>query len=116
MPGFHVVCEEAWDTSKPKDQVKAHSCQSEPPRLPIENPSGSSDIRKMPMKNMKTEIDIEQIVERVEASGLLCIVIKEISHGLQLRFSNGAIVNAYSTGKLMVQGTDRERVKQLLGL
>lgn len=60
-------------------------------------------------------LTVEQIKELMATAGFQPVEEKEIAHGTQLRFSNGAMVSLYSSGKLNIQGKDQELVKGILG-
>ncbi len=61
-------------------------------------------------------IVIDHVLNRLHGAGMLCTVQKPISHGIQLRLSNGGVVNIYTNGKIFVQGTQIEDVRRVLGL
>jgi predicted nucleotide-binding protein len=60
---------------------------------------------------MKTD----QVIAALEKEGIQLVEQKVIQCGAQLRFSNGALVNVFDSGKFSVQGKEQERVNQILG-
>ncbi len=46
----------------------------------------------------------------------LIISVREIDYGLQIKTSDGYIINVYSTGKMILQGKENPTLKQLLNL
>lgn len=61
-------------------------------------------------------MNLEQVKEILVANGYVVDEVKTIGYGQQVKFSNGALVNLYDSGKIVVGGKDQERVKDLLGL
>ncbi|WP_305046303.1 TIR domain-containing protein [Geoalkalibacter sp.] len=59
---------------------------------------------------------LEQVQEILTGNGYMVDEIKAIGYGQQIKFTNGASVNVYDSGKVVVGGKDQERVKTLLGL
>ncbi len=59
---------------------------------------------------------IENIVEKIQSAGLLCTVQKTIPYGIQLRLANGAVVNVYNSGRILVQGRATDEVRRALGI
>lgn len=59
---------------------------------------------------------IDKVREILTANGFVMDDEREINYGRQLRFSNGAIVNVFESGKITPQGKDQQLVKELLGL
>lgn len=59
---------------------------------------------------MKTD----QVIAALGSEGIQLVEQKTIQHGAQLRFSNGALVGVFDSGKLNVQGKEQERVNQIL--
>jgi predicted nucleotide-binding protein len=58
----------------------------------------------------------EGILQKLNGAGFVCTVENPIPHGIQLRLGNGAVVNIYESGKLLVQGKCTSEVKQILGV
>ena len=48
---------------------------------------------------------VENIVAALVAEDFYIVTKKEIPYGLQIKLGCGAVVNVYSSGKVMVQGT-----------
>lgn len=61
-------------------------------------------------------MDRKQVLEILTANGFMPDGEKQIPHGVQLRFTNGSVVNCFHTGKVTPQGRETELVKSLLGL
>ena len=47
---------------------------------------------------------------------MLCTAQNNLPHGVQLRLANGAVVNIYKSGKVLVHGDKVDEVRRLLGL
>lgn len=58
----------------------------------------------------------EQVKEILGANGFIVDEEKAIQYGVQLKFTNGSVVNVFDKGTVTPQGRDVELVKQLLGL
>ena len=61
-------------------------------------------------------IVIDHVLKRLLDAGMLCTAQKILPHCIQLRLASGAIVNVYSTGKILVQGKEVDEVRRVLGL
>ena len=58
----------------------------------------------------------DQVLAALTAKGFVPDGEKQIQYGVQLRFTNGALVSVFDSGAITPQGKDLELVKQLLGL
>lgn len=58
----------------------------------------------------------EQVKDILGTNGFVLDEEKEIPYGVQLKFTNGSIVNVFDKGTVTPQGKDVDLVKQLLGL
>jgi predicted nucleotide-binding protein len=65
-------------------------------------------------RNAKHVIQTEAISRKLEERGFICTAVRQLAHGVQLRFSTGAIVNVYTTGKITVQGKNTAAIEQAL--
>lgn len=59
---------------------------------------------------------LEQVKDVLSINGFVLDEEKEIPYGVQLKFTNGSIVNVFDKGTVTPQGKDVDLVKQLLGL
>ncbi len=58
----------------------------------------------------------DQVLDALTAEGFVPDGEKSIQYGVQLRFTNGSLVNVFDSGNITPQGKDVELVKRLLGL
>lgn len=58
----------------------------------------------------------DQVKDILGTNGFVLDEEKEIQYGVQLKFTNGSIVNVFDKGTVTPQGKDVDLVKQLLGL
>lgn len=58
----------------------------------------------------------DQVIEILTANGFMLQSEAAIPYGSQVRFTNGALVSVFDSGKILPQGKEVELVKQLLGL
>jgi len=58
----------------------------------------------------------DQVKEILGANGFMLDEEKAIQYGVQLKFTNGSVVNVFDKGTVTPQGKDVDLVKQLLGL
>lgn len=58
----------------------------------------------------------DQVKDILGANGFVLDEEKTIPYGVQLKFTNGSVVNIFDKGTVTPQGKDTEIVKQLLGL
>lgn len=58
----------------------------------------------------------DQVKDILDTNGFVLDEEKEIQYGVQLKFTNGSIVNVFDKGTVTPQGKDPDLVKQLLGL
>lgn len=58
----------------------------------------------------------DQVKDILSTNGFVLDEEKEIQYGVQLKFTNGSIVNVFDNGTVTPQGKDADLVKQLLGL
>lgn len=61
-------------------------------------------------------MNADQVKELLYAEGIGFEEEKAIAHGIQLKFSNGTLVNVFDSGSVSVQGKEQERVKGILGI
>jgi len=61
-------------------------------------------------------MEVDRVRDLLVGAGYVVEAERGIDYGHQLRLKNGAIVNVYNTGKVNVQGRDRENVCAVLGL
>jgi len=59
---------------------------------------------------------IDHVLRRLQDAGMLCTAQNNLPHGVQLRLANGAVVNIYKSGKVLVHGDKVDEVRRLLGL
>lgn len=59
-------------------------------------------------------IDVDKLVATLQDYGYSIKETKNINYGKQLRLNNGAIVNKFSTGKINLQGSPDEELRQIL--
>lgn len=58
----------------------------------------------------------EQVKDILSANGFVLDEEKPIQYGVQLKFTNGSVVNVFDKGTITPQGKDVDLMKQLLGL
>lgn len=59
---------------------------------------------------------VEKIYMALEDADLQISDEKKIEYGFQIRLTNGSIINIYTTGKILVQGKEVNRIKKILNL
>lgn len=60
-------------------------------------------------------MDSQTIITLLQSAGIELAEERAISYGVQLRFTNGSLVNVFESGKISVQGKDQARVNEILG-
>ncbi len=58
----------------------------------------------------------DQVLAALTANGFVADSEKPLQYGVQLRFTNGSLVNIFDSGSITPQGKDADLVKQILGL
>jgi predicted nucleotide-binding protein len=61
-------------------------------------------------------VNVDEAKRALGDAGLTLSEAKAVQSGHQLRFTNGAVVTVFDTGKISVQGKEQDRVKAILGL
>lgn len=58
---------------------------------------------------------VDQVKVAMAGAGIALEDEKAIQYGIQLKFSNGALVNVFDSGKVSVQGKEQDHVNEILG-
>ena len=57
---------------------------------------------------------LSAVQKKLIEAGYTITVMKNIDYGIQMRTLSGAIVNVYTSGKVILQGKPDEKLKQLI--
>ncbi len=65
-------------------------------------------------KLTKTKMTKSEVVHRFAIAGIAFESEKDIAHGIQLQFDNGAKINVYNTGNTLIGGKNKEQSNYIL--